>query len=161
MKKKIAVQVLLIIVFMFGGALSAYAMEEPDSFYDAIAYSWEYEGPATTTYNCLAYALGSTSTWYWPWGSSNPTSDQVDSLMDTAGYDSYFYGSPFNPEIISYVADGNYTGTDDDEVVHFGKAFTGGTLISKWGSLELIESNSWNPFKTSGAYGPARKIYRQ
>lgn len=159
-KKKFLVNLLLALVLVFGGATSALAMYYPDSFYDAIAYSWEYEGPVDDDYNCLAYAIGNTSSWVWPWGANNPNSDQVDAAMSSWGYDAYFYGSPFAPDVISYVDDANYTGTDDDEVVHFAKAFSDGTIISKWGQLELIKSDSWSPFKTSGGYGPARKVYQ-
>lgn len=133
-------------------ASPASALVYPTSYYDNIAWTWEYNAPNTTTYNCLAYALGYTDRWVWAWGANNPTSSEVDSYMSYwYGYQNAWWGTPYMPQIISYGS--------SSAVVHFSKAFSGNYSIAKWGSLERMKSYSWNPYNAGGGYGPPVKIY--
>lgn len=130
---------------------TANALYYSPSYYDKIAWTWEEAGLYTTTYNCLAYALGYTDRWIWPWGSSNPTESEVDDYMGFRGYSNAPWGTFYSPEIVSY-------GTSA-EIVHFSKAFNYYS-IAKWGSLELMRSESWNPYNPQPeGYGFPVKLY--
>ncbi len=48
---------------------------------------------ATPRYNCLAWTLGITTSWIWPWGSANPTKSEFDDFYQTQG----FIPSAFGP----------------------------------------------------------------
>ncbi len=48
---------------------AAFALVNPNSFYDSISWTWSYSDVATTSYNCLGYATGS-MTWEWAWDSN-------------------------------------------------------------------------------------------
>lgn len=52
-------------------------------------------GEATDQYNCLAWTLGITSQWVWPWGNRDPTKTEFDEL-----YRSY----DFRPTLIGEMA---------------------------------------------------------
>lgn len=150
-KKKSVLVASLVIMFLLASVSSAYALYYPASFYNARAYNWQEIGPYTNTYNCLAYALGHTDRWVWPWGSSNPTNSQVNAYMSNRGYNNVGYGYPIaNAKIISY-------GTSSS-IVHFGKAFPD-VSRAKWGSLELMKHNGYNPYKPSPGYGSAVTTY--
>lgn len=41
---------------------------------------------ATNRYNCLAWTLGITTNWVWPWGSRNATKAEFDSLYRSYGF---------------------------------------------------------------------------
>lgn len=149
-KRKLAI---LILTLMTIATIStpASALVYPNSYYDRIAWTWEYSAPNTETYNCLAYALGYTTIWVWPWGTTNPTSSQANSFMAGAGYRNVGWGYPINnPLIISYGS--------SSEVVHFSKV-SGYNSIAKWGSLELMKSYSLNPYNNGGGYGPPVTTY--
>ena len=150
-KQKLLFLVLTLFVLTLVASPAAYALYYSPSYYDKIAWTWEEVGPYTSTYNCLAYALGHTDRWIWPWGSSNPTDSEVDNYMAYLGYSNASWGTPYTPEIVSY-------GTSS-EVVHFSKAFTVYS-IAKWGSLELMKSYSWNPYNPQpDGYGFPVKLY--
>ncbi|MCP4215647.1 MAG: hypothetical protein GY765_13415, partial [bacterium] len=68
------------------------------SFYNNLSWTWSYAGPCSSTYNCLSYSLGITSSWTWPWGYSNPTDSQVTSYLSGRGY----YTTGDSAKIISY-----------------------------------------------------------
>ncbi|EHL06346.1 hypothetical protein HMPREF0322_02914 [Desulfitobacterium hafniense DP7] len=150
MKKIVLVIALVITLF---SAKTALGLIYPDSWYDARSWTWEYNAPATSTYNCLAYALDITSTWVWPWGSTHPTSSQVDAYLAYLGYTGYNWGYPIQPQIISY-------GTSS-AVTHFSKVPPGasGYCIAKWGDLERFKHYSWDPYYTS-FYGAPVKTYQ-
>jgi len=59
-------------------------------------------GEATQQYNCLAWSLGITSYWVWPWGSRNATNDEMTAFLRRYGYQVNYvggqicsYGSPW------------------------------------------------------------------
>ena len=41
---------------------------------------------ATRRYNCLAWTLGITSSWVWPWGSRNTTKTEFDAFYRGYGF---------------------------------------------------------------------------
>lgn len=43
-------------------------------------------GEATEQYNCLAWTLGITTSWVWPWGSRNATKPEFDALYRTYNF---------------------------------------------------------------------------
>ena len=43
-------------------------------------------GEKTRRYNCLAWTLGNTSSWVWPWGSRDATKSEFDDLYRRFGY---------------------------------------------------------------------------
>ena len=146
------------------------------TFYYTNYSSNSFQGVATPTlnmdsitYNCLAYAVGITTNWEWPWG-SNPTKTQLDDYMAKTGSYSGRNGSIYTPcsspvgsKVIYY---SNYSwgkGTDG----HFAKVVAWDSngypsiIYSKWGYWELIKSTSYNPFNLgNGGYGQAKAYYQ-
>lgn len=136
-------------------SISVCALMYSDSFYNSISWTWEYNAPATDSYNCLGYATGSMD-YEWPWGASNPTSAQVDSYFNDGiwyNYTSHPYGSPYQPKIISYGS--------SSSIKHFSKVPVGasGYCIAKWGPAERFKHYSWSPYYSSSVYGSAVRIY--
>jgi hypothetical protein len=43
-------------------------------------------GNATTRYNCLAWTLGITTSWIWPWGPRYPTKAELDAFYRSYGF---------------------------------------------------------------------------
>lgn len=145
MIKKITVMILVVCTLLLS-ALGVYALYYPNSFYDSISWTWEYSDTYTSSYNCLGYATGS-MTWEWPWGSSNPTSSQVNSYLGSKGYStsgSWAY-------ILSY---GSSSG-----ITHFSKVTGDSWCRAKWGSLERFNHGSWSPYYSSSTYGPLVQVY--
>jgi hypothetical protein len=137
---------------VFAGSVSAAAITQAQTSYDDVAYNYTVIGPATRTYNCLAYALGITSYWVWPWNSETATQSQVDTYLSQMGYS----GSPFGyvysiPGIISY-------GPGPNSINHFARATAAYVAKAKWGEAELMQT-SWDPYKPTGPYGPAQRYY--
>jgi hypothetical protein len=107
-----------------------------------MAYSWTFEEQGQYECNCLAYAVGYTSIWVWPWGASLPTSSQVDTYMKmdrgyvynvntpTGGCKVYSYGSPSG-------------------ITHFSKSYgsSGYGIVAKWGNYEVFSAPNTNPYK--------------
>ncbi|MGE5342627.1 MAG: hypothetical protein ACM3SY_14225 [Candidatus Omnitrophota bacterium] len=119
------------------------------SVYNSCSWTWSYAGPCSSQYNCLSYALGITSSWIWPWGGC-PTSSQVDTYLATQGY----YTTGDFPKIISY-------GSSSSCIVHFGKVTSSTTITAKWGSLNLLNHGSWNPYYSGSCYGSMQSVYYQ
>lgn len=145
--KKI-VCILLGIVTVSLSSVTAFALTQPDSFYDSIAWTWEYSGPATSSYNCLGYATGS-MTWEWAWGASNPSSSKVTTYLKNKGYST----SGNWAQIVSY-------GTSS-AVTHFSKVTGTSWCRAKWGSLERFNHASWDPYYSNSVYGSKVKVYYQ
>lgn len=159
MKKKVlpAVVALTAIIAGSSSALADYdssKFSQPKSTYDAVvktANNYYYLAAATPSYNCLAYALDDYSNWIWPWGSSNPTSSQVDTYLSGKGYTTTNTGSSSDTKIISY-------GTSSS-IAHFGKPSDNNFVNSKWGQLERLQSLNWDPY-SSTYYGARVKDYK-
>ena len=120
----------------------------PTSEYDALCKNYTYAGPADSSYNCLAYALGNTNSWIWPWGSSKPTDAQVTTFLSSLyGYTKASLA--YQPVIMSH-------GTSTSSIAHFSKA-SGSNSYSKFGAYELFYHQGWNVFR--GNYGTLKSVY--
>lgn len=146
-KKRVLVSIVCLIV-IFSTIVSS-ALVYPTQFYSNRSWTYTYDAPSTSTYNCLAYALGITSTWVWPW-TGNPTDSQVTSWISWMGYVPWS-GQGTGPKIISY-------GTTS-EVIHFSKV-TGTGCTAKWGGLERFTHGSGSPYNTGwDAWCPSNPYY--
>jgi len=146
MKKKIMIS-LMLVVLIVTLSVSAFALVYPDSFYNSISWTWYYAGPATPSYNSLGYATGSMG-WEWPWGSSDPSLDQANSHLTSKGYSTtgtWAY-------ILAY-------GPSNSQITHFSKVTGEVWCRAKWGSLELFNHGSWDPYYASSCYGSLRQRY--
>lgn len=151
---------IITLVTVLVGASSAFALSQPTAVYDAVvktAGNYAELAGATTSYNCLAYALGNTSSWVWPWGSNNPTISQVNTYL--WNYDEYLSHdmdttNPDPPsEIIAYGS--------TSSIAHFSKIADKNYTNAKWGSLERLQSLGWDPYKTYANGGPYGSAVRQ
>jgi len=149
-RKRTAVLLGLISLLFFIGVSSQYGqLCKTASWYNLRAWDWSYVGPCTSSYNCLAYATGVTNDWVWPWGYSNPTSSQVTDYLNGRGY----YKSDYNPRIISY-------GFSYNSILHFSKVTDDSTCRAKWGDLNLLDHESWDPYTTPNSiYGSKKDVY--
>ncbi len=138
-KKRVLVSIVALVMML--SAITSFALVYPTQFYSNRSWTYTYDGPSTNNYNCLAYALGITTTWVWPW-TGNPTDSQVTSYLTSLGYKKFSYGQPYQAKIISY-------GTTSS-IGHFSKSSStlGGSCITKWGGLERFKHDSWNPYNT-------------
>src|SRR5262245_21814324 len=41
---------------------------------------------ATSRYNCIAWTLGISTRWIWPWGQGNPTMAEFDAFYQSCGF---------------------------------------------------------------------------
>jgi hypothetical protein len=128
-----------------------------------IANDWTFYNQGNYENNCLAYALGNTTSWIWPWGSSNPTLQEVfNYLLSSYGYTSYrSYSSqpyPHSCTIACYGTLGNVT--------HFSKIISGGlwwnsgTCRAKWGRCEIFSHSTLDPY-TDNVYGSLIAMFRK
>jgi len=141
--------VLFIALILVVLTAAAYALVYDKSYYDRIAWTWEYYAPASTSYNCLGYATGSYY-WEWPW-SGYPTRDAVNFYLGSRyGYQVCY--PPYQPRIIAY-------GTYNNAVEHFSRCLNSTTTRAKWGQLEVMTSYSWDPYYPE-PYGSTIERYR-
>lgn len=146
MNKKI-VFVLTVLLICIISITSVSALYYPDSFYNAISWTWTYDAPYTDDYNCLGYATG-WMIWEWPWGGVQPTATQVDNYMLSFHFMVVNNSSPL---IISYAKDGLVT--------HFSKVTGFNTCTAKWGEFERFRHASWNPYYPTSVYGTLNAKY--
>ncbi len=64
----------------------------PDRFPNAEAEGYDETSPATRAYNCIAYAAGDTTKWWWPdsaphahWPKDIPQSETVEAFLECYG----------------------------------------------------------------------------
>lgn len=121
-----------------------------------IAKNWAYLEQGYKEYNCLAWAVGITTAWIWPWGSDNPTLNEVDTYLENRGYISASNAMSCN--IYAY-------GTTDS-ICHFARGRGAGPLAvpidSKWGKCELFSHTTYSPYYTiaeGGLYGNLQAYY--
>lgn len=124
-----------------------YVSELDSAGNNSIASSWTIKNTSNVNYNCLAFALGNTSTWEWQWGASNPTVSQVNTFMTGKGY---VTATSSDAKIIAYGSTSNVT--------HFSKKTGASTIDAKWGQLEVMTSTSLSPY--TSVYGPAIAYYK-
>lgn len=160
-KKPKKILTLLLTTFLISSiSVTVYALVQPKSYYDAISWTWSEDGPYSLNYNCLGYATGSYN-WEWPWGSSNPTSSQVNSYLSGKGYSSIDYASfSSRPYAYSSAKIASY-GSSSSNITHFSRIINNNanTCKAKWGQLEVIAHGSINPYYSSSIYGSAQRIY--
>ena len=160
MKKKILISLCLALIAVTVLSSVAYALTPSQTTTTAqrnwIAKNWTYYARGYYENNCLAYALGNTTSWIWPWGSSNPTLAQAESYMRGLGYSCYerwVYG-PYEPcQVACYGWTSNIT--------HFSKITSGGycwqdgcgTCRAKWGHCEIFNHSNIDCY-TNNVYGP-------
>lgn len=147
LKKTLVVLVAAFLLLSFSTRAEA-QLCVPASTYDALAWTWQYHAPCSTTYNCLSYALGITNTWTWPWGSNNPTNNQVNAYMATKGYST----TGTYLKIASYGS--------GSAIKHFSKITGDSTCLAKCGSLNVLKHNSLDPYYHSGSYGAKITVYK-
>lgn len=126
------------------------------AFRNQIAKNWTFIDQGYYECNCLAWAVGITTAWLWPWGEDNPTLAEVDTYLTAHGYTAADYPEGYN--IYAY-------GTANS-ICHFGKGRGYGPLAiameSKWGHCELFGHPDCNPFYTiaeGGLYGKLQAYY--
>lgn len=133
---------------LYTGIDSSFSYEDEwsNDFY-AIATTWQN---GAGTYNCLAYAIDDYTEWRWPWGSS-PSMMDIAEYMLGLGEDARTYGTiydggcsviwtPFETKVI-YYSGGHFA-----KVVSYTSEGAPLKIMSKWGSAELILSDSYDPF---------------
>lgn len=125
---------------------------------NTIANNWEYYARGYRDYNCLAYALGYTDQWMWPWGDRNPTESEVKSYLRSYGYSITTNKSSFTElsakkKIIVYSVNGN-------GITHFSKKYGSEGIVAKWGQYEIFTGNKYASY-TNNLYGqPSFYAYR-
>ena len=120
---------------------------------NAISWTWTYNAPGTSVYNCLAYAMGYTDRWLWPlsWGSS-PSLLTVTTWMSGQGY-TYSSTKQSTSKIVVY----GY----NSAVTHFSKITSSSTCRAKWGACERFNHGSLGPYyANSVSYGLVYGYYR-
>lgn len=112
---------------------------------NAIAYNWDYYAGGVYENNCLAYAMGNTTTWLWPWGADNPTVSTVQTWLAGQGYSGVLTG-PLQGKLqmTAYALNGRVT--------HFARAITETTVRAKWGHAEIFNHSNLDPY-TNVVYG--------
>lgn len=110
---------------------------------DGIAYNWSYYTQGSRENNCLAYALGVTDRWIWPWN-GNPNLTQVTTYMSTWGY------MPNGIAVRRVYAYGSSSG-----ITHFSKNLSTSSIQvrAKWGQCETFTHSTNSPYRPS-PYGP-------
>jgi len=147
--------VALICVISFGYSALATSWE------DSVAKNWQLIGPANSQYNCLNYATEPYRTgsdllkyWEWPWGSSLPTSSQVDSYLNTQ------YGLSSSSYTVAASVNNIFSYGTTSGITHFSRRYTtSGYIVAKWGQEGIYLSQGYNPYWTSGPYGAVVKKY--
>ncbi|MHB8761182.1 MAG: DUF7689 domain-containing protein [Coriobacteriia bacterium] len=119
-----------------------------------VAYSWSYHTRGYYENNCLAFALGNTTAWIWPWGAANPTVSQVSSYLSRYLF-SYVGPNAAGPLKTRRI----YCYGSTSRVTHFARNTTATSSIrtdairAKWGGCEVFNHRHANPY-TPTIYGP-------
>ncbi len=115
------------------------------------ASTWKVEDVATVRYNCMAYAIGVTNSWQWDWQGNMPTLAEVTFAMQKRNF---VQTKDLKSATVIVYGKNNL-------VTHFAKNINGGTgSIAKWGTNELMSSNSINPYPANGIYGIPIAFYK-
>lgn len=124
---------------------------------NAIAKNWNYLERGYKEYNCLAWSLGITDDWVWPWGSENPSVSKVITYMIGKGY----------VAVDSNISCSIYAYGTSNAVTHFARGRGDGPLAvpidAKWGACELFSHTTTDPYYTiaeGGSYGKLVKGFR-
>lgn len=114
-----------------------------------IANNWILWGQGDDRYNCLAYALGITDRWVWPW-LNNPSKKTVKKYLENKGY-----VVSTSASLLSNISDNRrkiVAYSNGDGITHFARAYTAKTIVAKWGSLEVFYGNKYASY-TNNVYG--------
>jgi len=121
----------------------------PVSGYAGFVKQFKKIGNYTNLYNCLAYALGITNYWVWPWGTDCPSLSQVDDYMVSNGYTRV---SQYQSNcIVAY-------GLTSSQITHFSKVVAD-TVTAKCGGWELMEHKEYDAYFAEGDYGSPQAFY--
>jgi type VI secretion system secreted protein VgrG len=101
---------------------------------------FEVLGPATPTYNCICWSLGTTDSWVWPRAGGQPvTLADFDGLYSYYGYKRVvgmdLSVKPGTEKVVLFARRGEY---GNAEITHASRQMTDGSWSSKLGSLPLI-----------------------
>jgi len=154
MKKKMRMCLVLATIFLmssFSFAGSAQLEEIFGSNFHKVI------GPATDEYNCLAYSLGVTDEWIWPWGTLDAGLADVDNYLGNYMYERTYTHSDANKIVAYYNPNSSLVG-------HFGKIITNGRTWdwgitrAKLGENELVETSKHECYVTM--YGNIAAKYK-
>jgi hypothetical protein len=117
---------------------------------------FEVLAPATTTYNCLSWALGVTTEWLWP---KDTTVKGFDSYLGGIGYKRLGIMDekpvPFHQKLVAF---GKVDATGTVKILHTVKVEADGTFTSKVGGLPLIKHLSLKAL-AGETYGDPIAVY--
>lgn len=141
------------------GQIDGYITSLTRTQYSGMDQSWYYndeldnsfEGFATRDYNCMAYALGVTDQWMWPWSVGYPDYEPIYRYFNKLGWENrpgYTYTvvseTPVEyPQLLFYSGHVAVVTKWDEE----GNA---DEIVSKWGASELIRSNPKDGLRAYG-----------
>lgn len=135
-------------IVAFGATLS---LESSNTLRNKISHSWTYKYRGLWDNNCLAWALGNTTDWIWPWKEDNPTLTQMTNYLTAHGY-KHTGNQSMSQKIYVF-------GTTSC-VTHVSRGLGIGPLQTpqdaKWGHYEVFTHQHHNPYNSiaSGSYGP-------
>lgn len=165
MRKKSIISIIVSLVIALSSVIVVCAtpsLTTSTSERNSIANNWTYYSQGIFENNCLAYSMGNTTQWIWPWGEVNPTLSQARSYMSTLGYSSYdknHIGPTLTCQIMAYGWDSSIT--------HFSRitsdtsgSFSNGQCIAKWGHAEIFSHSTLDPY-TNVLYGPSICKFRK
>ena len=152
--------VLLCVVLLVQVSVTALALTPSEvsstTLRNIISNNWTYKQRGYYENNCLAWALGSSTGYYWPWGARYPTLSEVDELMEYLGFTAL--NANMSCDVYAYGANGY--------VHHFARGLGNGPLAvpidAKWGCYEVFSHGSIYPYNsvTSGGYGGLLRAYK-
>lgn len=153
--KKILSLVLVILCLLVVTSICAFALTpsltSSTTLRNSIASNWTYKEKGYYENNCLAWSLGNTTQWIWPWGSFNPSVSGVNTYLSSLGYSS--------TSLVAYKDIYAYGTTSS--VTHFAKGLQIPSVYpisAKWGHYEAFYHSSINPYYTS-SYGSLVAVY--
>ncbi|MDD4562234.1 MAG: hypothetical protein PHW39_04060 [Syntrophomonadaceae bacterium] len=103
------------------------------------------------TYNCLAYSVGITDHWEWPWPGT-PSYADLQTYMSNHGFPTS------SNSLMPWAKVIYYNGNHFAKVTSWDSSGIPLTIRSKWGTMELINSDSYNPF--TSVYGQATYYFK-
>lgn len=123
-----------------------------DQLKQGVTFSYD-NSTCNPAYNCLAYVLGATTTWIWPWGSRDATLSEMTTVLTEFGYVTRNPGPDYYPpRAVVYGS--------SSEIGHIAKAGSYSSSVSKWGPYEVVSTGSTDPYRSRpNGYGPAVQYY--